>query len=139
MQIAFSTSNKLSNSLGSAKDKLKPEEQAGIYKISCNDCEKTYVGQTKRSLLTRFKEHIAHFKYNRVEKSSVALHMSSEKHLIDIRNLELVTPICNPSYLDAYETLIIKKLSPELNSDSGPLAGSSLTNSYPLLNQLCRF
>jgi len=28
-----------------------------VYKIDCNDCETSYVGQTKRSLKTRINEH----------------------------------------------------------------------------------
>jgi len=28
-----------------------------VYKISCHDCDASYIGQTKRQLWTRIKEH----------------------------------------------------------------------------------
>ncbi|KAJ8958672.1 hypothetical protein NQ318_016397 [Aromia moschata] len=55
--------------LGNPKDKLDNNEKSGIYEISCKDCDQKYIGQTKRSILTRFKEHMAHLKYDRTEKS----------------------------------------------------------------------
>ena len=40
------------------KDKLELLEQNGlVYKNKCKDCEASYVGQTKRQLGTRIKEH----------------------------------------------------------------------------------
>jgi len=31
--------------------------QCVVYKIECKDCETSYVGQTKRRLTTRIREH----------------------------------------------------------------------------------
>ncbi|MBS0018862.1 MAG: GIY-YIG nuclease family protein [Candidatus Sulcia muelleri] len=31
--------------------------------MKCNNCEKFYIGQTKRNIKTRFKEHFSHIKY----------------------------------------------------------------------------
>ncbi|KAJ8959219.1 hypothetical protein NQ318_022481 [Aromia moschata] len=53
---------------------INNNEKSGIYEISCKDCDQKYIGQTKRSILTRFKEHMAHLKYGRTEKSCVAQH-----------------------------------------------------------------
>lgn len=33
----------------------------------CSDCNKKYVGQSRRAIGARIKEHIAHFKHNRFE------------------------------------------------------------------------
>ncbi|KAJ8946277.1 hypothetical protein NQ318_023128 [Aromia moschata] len=76
--------------LGNPKDKINNNEKSGIYEISCKDCDQKYIGQTKRSILTRFKEHMAHLKYGRTEKSCVAQHAFDNNHRIDINNLELI-------------------------------------------------
>jgi len=40
------------------KDSLDPMSHHGvIYKISCHDCEASYIGQTKRQLRIRINEH----------------------------------------------------------------------------------
>lgn len=49
-------------------------EDAGIYKIDC-ECGSCYIGQTKRSIATRLKEHIADVKHRRSLKSAVCEHM----------------------------------------------------------------
>ena len=46
----------LKDKLPSAKDKKPPETKPCIYKIPCR-CGKKYIGQTKRKLETRIKEH----------------------------------------------------------------------------------
>ncbi|KAJ8936242.1 hypothetical protein NQ318_006168 [Aromia moschata] len=69
--------------LGNPKDKIDNNEKSGIYEISCKDCDQKYIGQTKRSILTRFKEHMAHLKYGRTEKSCVAQHDFDNNHRID--------------------------------------------------------
>jgi len=40
------------------KDRLNDHQVTEVvYKINCNDCDKVYIGQTKRHLVTRIKEH----------------------------------------------------------------------------------
>ena len=56
------------------KNKIPVENKLGVYQIDCNDCDKTYIGQTKRNLKTRIKEHFRNIKYKHVEKSAVATH-----------------------------------------------------------------
>jgi len=45
-------------------DKADKYKQSGVYKLTCPDCNKTYVGQTGRNFLARFNEHKAAFKTN---------------------------------------------------------------------------
>ncbi|KAJ8944183.1 hypothetical protein NQ318_016163, partial [Aromia moschata] len=74
INLVYNSKNKLQTLLGNPKDKINNNEKSGIYEISCKDCDQKYIGQTKRSILTRFKEHMAHLKYGRTEKSCVAQH-----------------------------------------------------------------
>ena len=53
--------------------------QSGMYKLSCPDCNKAYVGQTGRNFLTRFSEHKAAFRTNN-QHSNYAKHLSELKH-----------------------------------------------------------
>ena len=48
----------LSSIIKIGKDKIPTLEQNNlVYKLSCNDCDATYIGETKRSLGTRVTEH----------------------------------------------------------------------------------
>jgi len=50
--------NKLEGIIKAQKDRLSNYSKKNVvYKISCNDCDGTYVGQTKRKLNTRILEH----------------------------------------------------------------------------------
>ncbi|KAJ8955643.1 hypothetical protein NQ318_001474, partial [Aromia moschata] len=84
----YNSKHKLQTLLGNPKDKIDNNEKSGIYEISCKDCDQKYIGQTKRSILTRFKEHMAHLKYGRTEKSCVAQRAFDNNHRIDINNLK---------------------------------------------------
>ena len=61
--IVHPSGNKLQQLLGNPKDKIELNERSGIYEISCKDCNLKYVGQSKRSIIIRFKEHMAHLWY----------------------------------------------------------------------------
>jgi hypothetical protein len=39
-------------------------EKSGVYQIRCMDCPLKYIGQTGRTLQTRYKEHIQAILYN---------------------------------------------------------------------------
>lgn len=59
------------------------EKKSGIYEISCKDCYEKYVGQTRRSLETRFKDHMGRLKYRRIDISSVAQYALENTHRIN--------------------------------------------------------
>jgi hypothetical protein len=52
--------------------------QSGVYKLTCPDCNKAYVGQTNRSFVVRFDEHKNAFKTN--SHTSNFASTSSNKH-----------------------------------------------------------
>ena len=130
--LAHSNPHNIRSLLGNPKSKETPMNKSGIYEISCVDCEKMYIGQTKRKLVTRFKEHIAHFKYNRRGRSSVADHIFDTGHRIFEDNVKLVKEIHNSNLLNAFESITIAKVpeTKKLNSDNGPLENSILIQSF---------
>jgi hypothetical protein len=130
-KICYDSKCNLRNVLGNPKDKIDVLDKSGIYEINCGECDKKYIGQTRRSILTRFKEHIAHARYLRPEKSSVAQHILDSDHHINKDNLKLVKAVSSNRELDGFESLFIHKSKGcLLNSDKGPIPRSAL---YDLL------
>lgn len=100
--------------LRSAKDKKVLEEKSGIYSIVCPHCSSKYIGQTRRLVTTRFKEHISEAKVARERgnqrrsfRSTVAKHIVEQGHAIDIGNLSMKKEINDRRKLDFYESLMI--------------------------------
>jgi len=54
-----------------------------VYKISCNDCNASYVGQTKRQLKTRLKEHSNNIKSDTSKHSVITQHIIEYSHTFD--------------------------------------------------------
>jgi len=129
IDMVFSSNNKLKDLLGNPKDKLEPHQKSGIYKILCPVCQKMYFGQSRRSILTRYKEHCAHIKKNRPTKSAVAEHALSKIHLAftttNPKNLQLVKQTRNVRQLDVLESIYIHKNKNHImNNVYGPVSSS---------------
>lgn len=78
---AYKTSNKIQRKLKTSRN-IKQLE-SGIYKLTCNNCEKFYLGQTGRSFAIRFKEHTDEITYTQTKnsyKSIYAYHLVTENH-----------------------------------------------------------
>lgn len=112
LDIAFSSGPKLKQLLGSTKDKIPKIERSGIYEVTCS-CGLKYFGQTKRQVLTRYKEHCRHVRLNQPSKSAVAFHALKELHLnfdpLDTSRIELIKPVNDSYKLDAWESLTVKE------------------------------
>lgn len=78
VSLSFSTTNsllqKLKHTVGSPHN---PFLRSGVYKLTCRDCHKIYIGQTGRNFKTRFKEHMIGASRDR---SVFGQHLSQEKH-----------------------------------------------------------
>ena len=100
--IAYKPMNTMNKFIKTGKDSLSKHEKSGlVYKINCKNCESSYVGQTKRKLKTRIKEHKAHVRKPSSEISVVSRHRLSGMHDLDWENIEI---------LDT-ESLIKKRIS----------------------------
>ena len=128
--VFSSTKNQLKSLLGSTKDPVNSLGKSGIYEIKCQQCEMTYIGQTKRTLETRFKEHVAEITKATKEvgkglthafKSTVAEHSYTKSHTFSTDDIRIIRHIHTPGKLDVAESLEIIKRNPNtlLNRDSG--------------------
>jgi hypothetical protein len=61
-----------------------------VYKISCLDCDATYIGQTKRQLRTRIREHRQDIVKKTGVPSVVSIHRIENNHDFDWNNIEIL-------------------------------------------------
>ena len=100
IQLVFSNNHKLKNLIGNNLDKIEDIKKSGIYSINCSDCTKVYIGQTKRNILTRFKEHMYHIKCKNIFKSALASHWHETGHKFEQSNLKLIKSCYNKKNLN---------------------------------------
>ena len=82
--------NTLRQLLVKPKDPVDKENVVGpVYKIKCEECEATYVGETERSLKSRFNEH----RRPNSSTSKVAKHIRTDQpeHAVELNNTEILT------------------------------------------------
>ncbi|KYN11355.1 hypothetical protein ALC57_16496 [Trachymyrmex cornetzi] len=90
-KIAYKPMNKLNSIIKTGKDKLDIMEQCNVvYKINCLNCESSYVGQTKRKIKTRLKEHKSSTS-NSNTVHNVAQHQIKFYHKFNWDNIEILT------------------------------------------------
>lgn len=140
LKIVYKNNNSLKRFLGSAKDKIDNLDKSGIYKFSCNQCNATYIGQSRRKIKTRAKDHLNDYRLFRHKKSAVADHMflmneditnDNDKHMFNFENLELLKEVNDPLYLDAWESRFIHEYKNRddnltLNKDNGKIPSDRL-------------
>ncbi|XP_031555559.1 uncharacterized protein LOC116292390, partial [Actinia tenebrosa] len=75
---------KLRGFLSKPKDPIDKGSQTGVvYSIPCHECVIKYIGETKRALKTREKEHQAALRLNHPDKSALAEHAMKTGHSIN--------------------------------------------------------
>lgn len=113
----FKPHKKISQYLRPIKSHI-PFQDAGVYKLDC-ECGLSYIGQTKRSIGTRIKEHIADIKHNRSNKSALCEHISNKtNHYIHFDRPQILAK--ENYYIPRLlrEAIEIKK-HPNFNRDDG--------------------
>jgi hypothetical protein len=98
---------KLSNLLGSTKDKIPDDEKSGIYEINCQDCDATYIGKSKRKIKIRGKEHQDDCRKPPSEEKPVAKHSIEFDH--NLGEIKLLKEVRKVSQLDSYESLFLER------------------------------
>jgi len=124
--IGYRCLNKLSSIIKVHKDiDLPMSKNNVVYKILCNDCEATYVGQTKRQLKTRLKEHKSNIKLDQSKHSVISEHITKFGHSFDWENTKILD----------YESRYHKRLVSEMIHIKEQKAGLNLNSDTELLDE----
>ena len=104
LKITFRTTNTLANLLTHRIHTQDKYSQSGVYKLTCPDCHKTYVGQTGRQFSTRYREHRTAW-YNNSNTSNFAKHLTEATHSFGPMNeiMEIVQYHRKSSHLNTIE------------------------------------
>ena len=128
INIAYDGNGKLRDWFETTKTKQNKEEKSGVYQLTCASCNKFYIGQTKRQLRDRVKEHKANIKNNQPHLSAMAKHCLEENHAIG--EILLLDEVRKPWMLTHYENMhIYKNMNAEMvNLDLKEITRSPLYN-----------
>jgi len=101
--VGFKRINKLNSfNIKVQKDKTNfMSKNNAVYKILCDNCDASYVGQTKRQVQTRIKEHINNIRLEPSRYSVITEHILESKHSFDWKNIKILNyePNYNKRYL----------------------------------------
>jgi hypothetical protein len=112
----FTIPKKLNCIIKRGKDSLdKFNQKELIYRIECNDCEACYVGQTKRHLKTRIKEHETNIKRDPSAHSVVSKHRESLHHDFNWLNTRILHTEKHTRKREIAEMVLIKKENNSIN------------------------
>lgn len=124
--VPTSKNYKLKHLLGTTKDRVPPENKAGIYLAKCGGgddgvCDAVYVGQTKRSMKKRASEHLTYIKNIDGEKSAIAEHCLQQHHHLGLSDFRLLSSTDDFRRLNVLESLYIhQNREKAVNRDDGP-------------------
>jgi hypothetical protein len=89
LHITFHTTNMLFDLVCPQTEHPNNYTKSGIYKLTCNTCNKVYAQQSGRQINTRFNEHIPYIRYN--SKSARTQHNLNNKH--EYRNIQVTSQL----------------------------------------------
>jgi len=133
--VGFRCLSKLNRFVKAHKDKDHILSKNNVvYKIFCKNCESTYVGQTKRKLSTRLKEHKNNLKQDQSRHSVISEHTIKHNHSFDWDKTKIMDIESRYSKRIISEMIHIKeqKVSLNLNSDTELLDESYFDILYEL-------
>lgn len=99
----------LGSELSQIKDKIPENEKSGVYKLTCQDCNATYIGKTERNLSIRINEHKRAYKL-KYENYAFAEHLNANNHSFpDQSKIKLIKEVNDPLILSLKESIEILK------------------------------
>ena len=124
IQIIPTSESCIKNIICNYKDKVPELHKSGIYQEHCKNCDEIYIGQTRRKLIDRHKQHISHLKNGHYNLS--AWHMKENNHKIDEEKFTKLKSVKNDRLLDSYESYYIATIQKKLmNREDAPIAITS--------------
>jgi len=110
LKIAFCTNNNLETLLKRRNPPTDKFALSSLYKLTCPDCNKAYVGQTGRHFSICYKEHKSAF-HNNSHTSKFAQHLHKEAHsFVPISNIiQLLHHQRKGAHLNTIERFYIHK------------------------------
>jgi len=88
--VGFKGINKLNNFIKVQKDETNfMSKNNVVYKILCNNCDASYVGQIKRQVQTRIKEH-NNIRLEPSRHSVITEHILEFNHSFDWKNIKIL-------------------------------------------------
>ncbi|XP_017485941.1 PREDICTED: uncharacterized protein LOC108374476 [Rhagoletis zephyria] len=93
--LAYRSNCTLSSIFTKTKTPLPPQQQSNVvYEITCKgskneNCNKVYIGTTKRALGVRLSEHEADIKKNK-QSTALAQHIQDSGHTADLANVKIL-------------------------------------------------
>jgi hypothetical protein len=93
LRVVFSNTNSLRKNLMHVKPETEPLLKNCIYQIKCS-CGAVYIGQTKRALLRRIKEHMCEINkvqdVNNKNHNKLARHAQENNHAVDFTTVSVL-------------------------------------------------
>ena len=121
VRCAFYTPNTL-GSLYNAKDPLpRGSVTHAVYSVKCKTCDDEYVGETRRAVDVRRKEHSDAIRLGQCSKSAIAEHVHDQQspHEMDWSSLRVIDRACQQRERKVREAFHIYQRKPQINRDTG--------------------
>ena len=130
-KVAFNNPGTIGRTL--IRNKPKQNIEAGVYEVPCKEpnCEKSYYGETGRSIDIRMKEHRNDIRRGN-NQNALFNHMETSNHCIDFDSKKLVFP--SEDYI---ERRIVESCLIDSKKNFNILAGHFKLN--PILNKIILF
>ena len=124
IHVCHRPANTLRSMIVCPEDRAPKEHQCGtIYNITCDiDSSHTYIGEIKRTLSQRFKEHT-----NLDKPTGVGNHCGATGHSVSMKNTKVLTRESNWHKKKVKEAIYIIQRAPTMNRDQG----YHLQSNYP--------
>ncbi|XP_071575957.1 uncharacterized protein [Temnothorax nylanderi] len=119
--VVYKIPKKLSAVIRRGKDRLATEKETNVvYKIDCENCDASYIGQTKRHLETRVKEHFNDTKKHDSNFSVVSKHWIQNDHNFKWSDPKILHKERNLKMREIAEMFFIKKHNNTINLKKTP-------------------